>query len=110
MTLTCGLPSGLTVLRWTNGPEVTRACRESGSRMGTRYRLPGVSSAPALWRVILATDSPDRRSPAVPLCRALRTRLAAHPDIGLKDLRDRWPPELMDGYVNAPVVGWFRDG
>jgi hypothetical protein len=24
-------------------------------------------------------------------------------------LRDRWPPELEDGYLTAPAVGWFRD-
>jgi hypothetical protein len=27
----------------------------------------------------------------------------------LEALRDRWPPEHEDGYLNAPAVGWFRD-
>jgi hypothetical protein len=27
----------------------------------------------------------------------------------LEALRDRWPPEHEDGYMNAPVIGWFRD-
>jgi hypothetical protein len=27
----------------------------------------------------------------------------------LEALRDRWPEEQEDGYMNAPMVGWFRD-
>ena len=27
----------------------------------------------------------------------------------LAALRDRWPPEDEDDYMNAPAVGWFRD-
>jgi hypothetical protein len=27
----------------------------------------------------------------------------------LEALRDRWPSELEDGFMNAPAVGWFRD-
>ena len=27
----------------------------------------------------------------------------------LAALRDRWPPEIEDGYLNAPAIGWFRD-
>jgi hypothetical protein len=27
----------------------------------------------------------------------------------LNTLRDRWPPELEDGYSNAPAIGWFQD-
>ncbi|MGV9214317.1 hypothetical protein ACTFTM_20870 [Micromonospora sp. RB23] len=27
----------------------------------------------------------------------------------LTALRDRWPPEHEDDYVNAPAIGWFRD-
>ena len=24
-------------------------------------------------------------------------------------LRERWPPDSEDGYLDAPAVGWFRD-
>lgn len=27
----------------------------------------------------------------------------------LDALRERWPPELEDGFMNAPAIGWFRD-
>jgi hypothetical protein len=27
----------------------------------------------------------------------------------LEALRDRWPPEHEDDYMNTPAVGWFRD-
>jgi len=27
----------------------------------------------------------------------------------LAALRERWPPEHENGYMNAPAVGWFRD-
>ncbi|GLK99366.1 hypothetical protein [Dactylosporangium matsuzakiense] len=28
----------------------------------------------------------------------------------LDALRERWPPEVEAGFMNAPAIGWYRDG
>jgi hypothetical protein len=74
-------------------------------RVYVLHRLSGEQLAQAweMHRDFAAAGFPGcLHSEPCPIAGARSTEVSAA-------LRDRWPPELEDGYVNAPAVGWFRD-